>query len=177
MPWCAPSGPDSAHQGTLQRHGHISAASRRLQNILHPAEGHVAHARKPIPRQSAETFGAVLCCIDNDVYNISYTKNPFHAKHNDIIFLVIYVDGRQVPAKPLQPNFAEGRYVSSYANLFTSTDKMAQDEGNGLIHADFGDGYTFFGFDLSPDACDGSCFRRRAICASRSILLRHSRRP
>ena len=23
---------------------------------------------------------------------------------------------------------------------------------------DFRDGYTFFGFDLTPDACDGSCF-------------------
>ena len=22
----------------------------------------------------------------------------------------------------------------------------------------FGNGYTFFGFDLTPDACDGSCF-------------------
>ena len=35
--------------------------------------------------------------------------------------------------------------------------KHAQDEGNELTRDDFGNGYTFFGFDLTPDACDGSC--------------------
>ena len=43
-----------------------------------------------------------------------------------------------------------------YLNLFTSTGKVSQDEGNGLTRDDFRDGYTFFGFDLTP--CDGSCF-------------------
>lgn len=100
----------------------------------------------------------MLCCIDNDAFNGSYAKNPFHAKHNDINFLAVYVDGRQVPAKPLQPNFGEGLYVRSYTNLFSSTGKVALDEGNGLTRADVGNGYTFFGFDLTPDACDGSCF-------------------
>ena len=55
----------------------------------------------------------VLCCIINDAFNGSYSKNPFHAKHNDINFLAVYVDGRQVPGKTLQPNFAEGRHVRS----------------------------------------------------------------
>ena len=100
----------------------------------------------------------VLCCIDNDAYNGSYAKNPFHAKHNNVNFLAVYVDGRQVPSKPLQPNFDENRFIRSYLNLFTSTGKVSQDEGNGLTRDDFRDGYTFFGFDLTPDACDGSCF-------------------
>lgn len=98
----------------------------------------------------------VLCCIDNDAFNGLYAKNPFHAKHNTINFFAVYVDGRQVPAKPLQPNFDQNLYVRSYVNLFSSTGKVAQDEGNGLTRADFGNGYTFFGFDLTPDACDGS---------------------
>ena len=85
-------------------------------------------------------------------------KKPFHAKNNAINFLAVYVDGRQVPAKPLQPNFETGQYVRSYVNLFSATGKQAQDEGNELTRDDFGNGYTFFGFDLTPDACDGSCF-------------------
>ena len=68
------------------------------------------------------------------------------------------MDGRQVPGKPFQPNFAEGRHVRSYMNLFCSTGKVSQDEGIDLTRSDFGNGYTFFGFDLTPDACDGSCF-------------------
>ena len=41
--------------------------------------------------------------------------------------------------------------------LFSSTGKMWQDEGNGLSRSDFRHGYAFFGFDLTPDQCDGVC--------------------
>ena len=63
-----------------------------------------------------------------------------------------------MPAKPLQPNFETGQYFRSYVNLFSATRKHAQDEGNELKRDDFGNGYTFLGFDLTPDACDGGCF-------------------
>ena len=100
----------------------------------------------------------ILWCIDNNAYNGEYSKNPFNAKNNAINFLAVYVDGRQVPAKPLQPNFETGSYIRSYVNLFSATGKQAQDEGNDLSRDDFGQGYTFFGFDLTPDGCDGCCF-------------------
>ena len=100
----------------------------------------------------------ILWCIDNDAYNGNYAKNLFNAKNNAINFLAVYVDGRQVPAKPLQPNFETGSYIRSYLNLFSSTGKQGQDEGNNLTRDEFADGYTFFGFDLTPDACDGDCF-------------------
>ena len=100
----------------------------------------------------------ILWCIDNNAYNGEYSKNTFNAKNNAINFLAVYVDGRQVPAKPLQPNFETGSYIRSYVNLFSATGKQAQDEGNDLSRDDFGQGYTFFGFDLTPDGCDGCCF-------------------
>ncbi len=100
----------------------------------------------------------MLCCIDNDAYNGSYDKNPFHAKNNAISFHAVYVDGRQIPSKPFQPNFEDDLFIRSYMNLFSSTGKMWQDEGKELTSSDFRHGYTFFGFDLTPDACDGACF-------------------
>ena len=100
----------------------------------------------------------VMGCIDNDAYNDSCTKNPFHAKHNDIDFLALYVEGRQVPAKHLQPNFTEGRYIRSYFNLFASTGKVTLNEWNGLTRANFSDGFTLFSFVLKTDAYEGSCF-------------------
>ena len=80
----------------------------------------------------------ILWCIDNDAYNEEHSKNPFNAKNNAIIFLAIYVDGRQVPAKPIQPNFETGSYIRSYVDLFSATGKQAQDEGNELSRDDFG---------------------------------------
>ena len=75
---------------------------------------------------------------------------PCIAKNNAINFLAVHVDGRQVPAKPLQPNFETGSYIRSHVNLFSATGKQAHDEGNELSRDDFGKGYTFFGFDLNP---------------------------
>ena len=63
----------------------------------------------------------VLCCIDNDAYNGAYKKNPFHAKHNNLNFHALYVDGQQVPAKPLQPRFGQSDFVRSYSNMFAGT--------------------------------------------------------
>ena len=101
----------------------------------------------------------VLCCVDNDAYNGTFAKNPFHAKHNKLNFLALYVDGQQVPAKPLQPKFdADGTYVRSYLNLFAGTGKMFQDEGNDITRQDFAEGYTLFAFDITTDCCDGPHF-------------------
>ena len=77
-------------------------------------------------------------------------KKTFNVKNNAINFLAVYVDGRQVPTRPLQPNVETGSYIRSYVNLFSATGKQSQGEGNGLSRDDFGQGCTFFGFDLTP---------------------------
>ena len=89
---------------------------------------------------------------------MTYNKNPFHAKHNNLNFLSLYVDGQQVPTKPLQLRFREGQFVRSYCNLFAGTSKMFQDEGNDVTREDYNRGYCLFAFDLTPDARDGADF-------------------
>ena len=71
----------------------------------------------------------VLCCIDNDAYNGAYDKNLFHAKNNAISFYAVYVDGRQIPSKPFQPNFKDDLFVRSYMSLFTSTQDAGRTRG------------------------------------------------
>ena len=51
---------DGAHQGSREEHGQVSDANRRMQGVLHSRRRSVAHAREPVPRHSAVTFGAVL---------------------------------------------------------------------------------------------------------------------
>ncbi|KAJ8030074.1 hypothetical protein HOLleu_29650 [Holothuria leucospilota] len=104
----------------------------------------------------------VIACVDSDAFNGSYTKNPFHFKHNKINNLALYYDGVQIPTKPLKPNFnaddAATHSVRSYFTLFTGTHKNYRDESVGISREDYPAGYTLFAFDFTPDLSDGGHF-------------------
>ncbi|XP_050791558.1 uncharacterized protein F54H12.2-like [Gopherus flavomarginatus] len=89
--------------------------------------------------------------VDNDAFSGSYTKNLFHFKHYDINFVALYVDGEQVPTKPLQPDFEAGRCMREYMNLVQTAGKHMKDRSLLIDREEFAQGYTLFAFDLSPD--------------------------
>ena len=64
---------------------------------------HIKALEKGTAKYPLRPVDCKVYSIPNDAYNGNYAKNPFNAKNNAINFLAVYVDGRQVPGKPLQP--------------------------------------------------------------------------
>jgi hypothetical protein len=60
----------------------------------------------------------VIGCVDSDALNGTITKNPFDFKHYKINFVALNEDGRQIPAKLLQPSFENAGYIRSYMGLY-----------------------------------------------------------
>ncbi|XP_006813474.1 uncharacterized protein F54H12.2-like [Saccoglossus kowalevskii] len=96
----------------------------------------------------------ILCLVSNTSFNGSYETNPFNYQNYGITSLVLNVRGEQVPAKPLKTDFTAGggrSCIMAYYSLFTGTNKMGQDQGNGITRDEYPEGYTIFAFDLTPD--------------------------
>ena len=101
----------------------------------------------------------VIGMVDADVYNGPYTKNPFNFKNYNTTFLGLTVNGEHLPGKPLQLKFAAAggtNYVFAYQTLYAGTNKMFQNQGNGITRDKYANGYTMYVFDLTADLCIGN---------------------
>ena len=101
----------------------------------------------------------VIGMIDNKAFNGHKTKNPYNFQHFDADNLALHVDGKQVPSKPLTPDFDHGLCTRSYASLFTGTGFMGHDRGNQISCEEYSRGFTLFAFDLTADLDDGGHFQ------------------
>lgn len=108
----------------------------------------------------------ILGFVNNRAFNGSKTLNPFNFHHHSVNFLSLYVDGQQVPSKPLQPQFSgDDAWVESYQTLFNGTGIHFQNAGLDISRTDFPRGYCLYAFDLTPDLSAG--------CFSHWNLVRH----
>ena len=97
----------------------------------------------------------VIGVVDNDAYNRVITKSPFHFKHNSINFMTLCHDGVQIPAKLLQPDFANDRSIRSYPRLFSQTGQYYRDTGNNISREQYKNGCALFAFDLTSQMDSG----------------------
>ena len=91
----------------------------------------------------------------NAAFTGSYTKNPFLFKHNHLTSIAAYVNGKSIPANPIVLNVRKGDFLDAYRSRSTTTGKINTDEGIGVTRNEFKDGFSLFGFHLSPALCVG----------------------
>lgn len=109
----------------------------------------------------------IIGFVDNRAFNGNRSLNPFNFQHFNINYLSLYIDGVQVPSKPLQPRFQNGNnpmFVDSFHTLFTGTGIHFLNEGIGINRDNYDKGNFLTAFDLTPDSS--------AHCASHWNLIR-----
>ena len=98
----------------------------------------------------------IIGLVESATFNGTFDKNPFNFKHHDLSFLSLFLEGKQIPGKPLTPDFENKMYCRSYFSLFADTGLANKDAGNSIEYRDFPGGYALFAFDLSPSLLDGN---------------------
>lgn len=99
------------------------------------------------------TVGFVRTDAIHGIYNL----NPFHFQHFGINFFSLYINGKSVPSRALQPTF-EGQnsdYVRSYMQMSSALGHAFTNQDCGISYNDFRNGSTLFVFNLNADLTDG----------------------
>ncbi|KAI3353894.1 hypothetical protein L3Q82_005101 [Scortum barcoo] len=107
----------------------------------------------------------------------SQEKNlsPFNFIHNDVEYLALCQDGRQVPAKAFQPQFGQGISVREFYNMFIATGRHLKDLPLSINHKEFNEGYSLFVFNLEP--CEDSDALSPASTGNLRLEMRFRQAP
>lgn len=93
----------------------------------------------------------IVGMVKQKAVNGDYGVNPFNFEHFKITDVSLSVNGESLPGRPLQIDFGDNRnYVSAYTRLFDACGKWNKDAGLYISREDFGNGYTFFAFNITP---------------------------
>ena len=92
-----------------------------------------------------------IAMVRNDAYNGNYGQNPFYFQHFNVNSIGLYNGGISIPSKPFTPDFTNSLYSREYWSLNQALGIAGKPDSNGIQLNDFGNGYTIFGFNLTPD--------------------------
>ncbi|XP_072050212.1 uncharacterized protein F54H12.2-like [Amphiura filiformis] len=106
----------------------------------------------------------VVGLVSNNAFNGSYTQNPYNFQNFSLNKCGVYVDGVQLPLRPLTPKYlADGgqEYILNYQTLYTGLNKLYKDFGGIIDRDDYSSGYALMGFDFTPDISSSTHFQLR----------------
>lgn len=91
--------------------------------------------------------------VENSAYNGSYTKEPFHFQHFKCNSITLYQNSLPIPFNTLTPDFdaTKKKYMLEYQALMQTLNIFNKVDDVDITPEQFANGYTIFGFNLTPD--------------------------
>lgn len=98
----------------------------------------------------------VIGLVDSEAFHGVMNKNPLNFVHANVSEISVCAAGQTFPSIPLQMNYGKKLYMRAFVNLFETMHLTRSNQGNEITYKAFPNGFCLYGFDLTPDADDGS---------------------
>ena len=92
--------------------------------------------------------------VKNAAENGDIKESPFYFQHYKLNYIAAYVNGEQIPSIPYTPNHTSKLCVREYFELFRSLNQLNAKPNLDVTYAQFLDGHTIYGMNLTTDASD-----------------------
>lgn len=125
---------------------------RSVMSTYTIGKGSQSHSKEALFRGEMPKL-IFVSLVKNNAYNGAFAENPFHFDDFKINQIGLYREGVSIPWKPFTPDFAEGLCVREYMSLIQTIEQYNKSDDIDLTISDFNNGYTVFGFNLTPDLC------------------------
>ena len=140
--------------------------------LAHAKALELANATYPIRRVECKTFSiptgnydavqenlfmgqvpnrVIVGLVDTDAFNGSFAKNPYNFKNYKITDISLKSDGQEQSGEPIKLDFTAGTIMEGYWSLLQTAGKVLKDADIDISREDYANGYTLFGWDLTPD--------------------------
>ena len=140
----------AAHLGQLNKSNARYRINRKVLKVFTVPEGNQSVSKDNIflgqlPKR------LTVALVSSKSFHGDFTLNPFNFRHYTLNHISLHVGGRNIPAKPLEPNFEKDTYFRSYLQMLAAQGVDATDHTIHLSYEDFKSGFTVFVFDLTAD--------------------------
>jgi len=92
-----------------------------------------------------------LALVRNDAYNGAYNQNPFNFEHFNLDSLKLSDSSGTSHYEEYNPDFANNKFAREYTALYKAMGIYNQADSIDITKNEFKNGFTIFGFNLTPD--------------------------
>ena len=95
----------------------------------------------------------VMGLVSNEAFVGDIGKSPYRFQHFNLNSLVLRVNGKSYPSRPLTPDYGTSNFLDCYQTLAQALGTQFDDFDNGITPDHYLDGCTLYAFNLTPDQC------------------------
>lgn len=147
-------------------YGQVSYRQGLREELFYTGRG--AHLKPENLFLSTLPKSIIIAITESAAFTGVYDKNPFAFKHFNLEYLNLTSDGLHRGTRPFQLQFNLGNAVREYYQLVTATGRHLKYQPLAIDREDFLNGYTLFGYNLTPDE---ECSQHVSLIRSGNIRL------